>query len=187
MHQSSNRAVLQGAVAESWTATIDAAAMNWIVARSLSGVQAALAAGGVEYTSDIGQVTFTIFESGTPANGDVITFSTSAADPLTSSGTPGAIDDGDIQVAGGDVLTVEHLGGNGEIVADLVTTAGSAVVTSSSSVFVTNGVIAGDSFVIGTGQDAGNYTVSSVYANAHQRPPSASILFMPVQLSWQSN
>lgn len=107
-------------VAETWTATYDATGSNWLLSGSLSGVQTAMAVGGVEYTSDNGEVTFTILESGAPANGDVITFLTFAADPLTSSGTPGAVDDGDIQVAGGDVLTVEHLGGNGEIVDDAV-------------------------------------------------------------------
>jgi hypothetical protein len=47
-------------------------------------------------------------------------------------------------------------------VSDLVTTATSAVVTSASSTFVGDGVMAGDRIVIGTGSDAGTYTVSSV-------------------------
>jgi hypothetical protein len=45
---------------------------------------------------------------------------------------------------------------------DLVTTSGSAVVTSATSTFVTDGVQAGDTFVIATGPDVGTYTVSSV-------------------------
>ncbi|MBC2717580.1 MAG: hypothetical protein HF978_19925 [Desulfobacteraceae bacterium] len=45
---------------------------------------------------------------------------------------------------------------------DLVTTAGSAVVTSASSTFATDGVTAGDVFAIATGPDVGMYTVSSV-------------------------
>ena len=45
---------------------------------------------------------------------------------------------------------------------DLVTTAGSAVVTSASSTFVTDGIQAGDRFAIATGPDLGLYTVASV-------------------------
>ena len=45
---------------------------------------------------------------------------------------------------------------------DLVTTAGSAVVTSASSTFVTDGVVAGDRFAIANGPDVGTYTVASV-------------------------
>ncbi len=45
---------------------------------------------------------------------------------------------------------------------DLVTTAGSAVITSASSTFLTDGVAAGDSFAVATGPDLGTYTVSSV-------------------------
>jgi len=45
---------------------------------------------------------------------------------------------------------------------DLVTTSGSAVVTSASSLFVSDGLIAGDPFVIAGGPDAGLYTISSV-------------------------
>jgi hypothetical protein len=44
---------------------------------------------------------------------------------------------------------------------DLVTTASSAVVTSASSTFVTDGIQMGDLFVIATGPDAGTYTVAS--------------------------
>jgi len=46
--------------------------------------------------------------------------------------------------------------------ADLVTTAASAVVTSASSTFVTDGILAGDRFAIATGPDLGLYTVLSV-------------------------
>jgi hypothetical protein len=45
---------------------------------------------------------------------------------------------------------------------DLVTTAGSAVVTSASSSFITAGVQPGDAFAIATGPDLGLYTVASV-------------------------
>jgi len=45
---------------------------------------------------------------------------------------------------------------------DLVTTAGSAVVTSASATFQTDGVLPGDKFVIITGLDIGTYTVESV-------------------------
>ena len=45
---------------------------------------------------------------------------------------------------------------------DLVTTAGSAVVTSASSTFLTDGVMAGDTFAVATGPDVGTYTVASV-------------------------
>jgi hypothetical protein len=107
-------------VSEVWTATYDATGGDWIITGSVSGPQAARATGATEYTSDNGQVTFIIYETGTPTNGDSITFSTFAADPLTSSGTPGALDDGDMQAASGDVLTVDHLGGNGELVSDTV-------------------------------------------------------------------
>ena len=50
----------------------------------------------------------------------------------------------------------------GDIGTDLVTTAGSAEVTSAGSTFVTDGLQAGDTLVIGTGADAGVYTVVSV-------------------------
>ena len=45
---------------------------------------------------------------------------------------------------------------------DLVTTAGSAVVSSASSTFIADGVTAGDTFAIATGPDVGTYTVASV-------------------------
>lgn len=45
---------------------------------------------------------------------------------------------------------------------DLVTTSGSPVVTSASSDFLTEGVTAGDTFVIADGPDVGSYTVASV-------------------------
>ncbi len=45
---------------------------------------------------------------------------------------------------------------------DLVTTSASAVVTSASSTFVTDGVLTGDTFIIFSGADAGEYTVASV-------------------------
>ena len=45
---------------------------------------------------------------------------------------------------------------------DLVTTAASAIVTSASATFVSDGVLAGDDFVIAEGPDAGTYTVASV-------------------------
>jgi len=45
---------------------------------------------------------------------------------------------------------------------DLVTTAGSAVVTSASSAFVTDGIQAGDPFAIANGPDLGLYVVASV-------------------------
>jgi WD40 repeat protein len=45
---------------------------------------------------------------------------------------------------------------------DLVTTAGSKIVTSASSTFITDGVQPGDIFAIATGPDTGTYTVESV-------------------------
>jgi hypothetical protein len=45
---------------------------------------------------------------------------------------------------------------------DLATTSSSAVVTSASSTFVSDGLQAGDTFVIATGPDQGSYTISTV-------------------------
>ena len=70
--------------------------------------------------------------------------------------------------AAGDSETItlyETFSGSGVFmnrVNDLVTTAGSAVVTSASSTFVTDGVMAGDTFAIADGPDVGTYTVASV-------------------------
>ncbi|UCG77246.1 MAG: lamin tail domain-containing protein [Nitrospirota bacterium] len=68
----------------------------------------------------------------------------------------------------GDSETItlyETFAGSGEYMNrenDLVTTAGSAVVTSASSTFQADGVSAGDTFVIANGPDEGTYTVATV-------------------------
>ncbi|MBN2133557.1 MAG: hypothetical protein JW741_28915, partial [Sedimentisphaerales bacterium] len=86
-------------VDETWTITKTGS--TYTVTGSVSGVQTNPLTPGTQYTSDNGQVTFTVWEAKNPTN-YAITFTTYAADPLTCSNTAGADDDGDLQAFGGD-------------------------------------------------------------------------------------
>ena len=65
-------------VTEYWKAVYDSENTNWVITGSVSGVQTAKASNGVQYTSDGGEVIFTITES-SPSNGDIIDFVTIAS------------------------------------------------------------------------------------------------------------
>ena len=57
-----------------------------------------------------GAIQFTLYEA-SPTNGDSITFTTYASDPLTCSATAGSDDDGDLQVAAGHWISATYTTG----------------------------------------------------------------------------
>jgi len=64
-------------VSVDWTATYNAATNDWTVTGTVSGVQVNKATTGGQYTSDNGEVKFTITAGGVAfANGDKFTFKT---------------------------------------------------------------------------------------------------------------
>ena len=64
---------------EVWFATYRSATANWEVKGTVSGLQSARASSGVIYTSDNGQVKFTITQAGGVQEGDQFVFATIAA------------------------------------------------------------------------------------------------------------
>ena len=90
---------------EDWTLSYVSATNDWIVTGSVSGTLAARAAHGVPYAAASGGISFTLYQNG-PANGTVISFCTFAADPLATSSTGGADDDGTLEVDSGDDIYV---------------------------------------------------------------------------------
>ncbi len=93
---------------EDWTVTYDSGAGNWIVEGSVSGVQTARASHGTPYVSDGGEISFTIYED-SPADGTELSFSTEAADPLTSSLTAGSDNDSDLQTFALDQIQASYV------------------------------------------------------------------------------
>ena len=96
-------------VAETWTATYDSANSRWVISGTVSGFQG-YATAGTAFTSNNGQVSFTIYKTKSkPANGATITFQTYASDPLYTSTAPGTNDDGTLQVNAGDWITTRYV------------------------------------------------------------------------------
>lgn len=115
--------------------------------------------GRVQFTNGAGTLDVDIYGASLP-----VWLKVTDANACTSGGT--------LQVTvtspAGDSETItlyETFSGSGVFMnreSDLVTTAGSAVVSSATSTFVTDGVTAGDIFAIAFGPDVGTYTVASV-------------------------
>jgi len=106
---------------EDWTVAYNGA--NWTATGSVSGLQTAQPTAGTLYTSDNGEVSFTLYEDN-PQSGDNVTFTTYAADPLTCSNTSGADDDGDLQTFAGQKISVTYTADSTDYVdwADIVGT-----------------------------------------------------------------
>ncbi len=117
------------ALDETWTGTYDAANTNWIIAGSSSGNQIGRATAGTAYTSDGGEISFTIYEN-LPVDGTVLSFCTRAADPLPTSENNGSDDDGDLQVFDGEEITVSYTSPN------LVTVTDTASIIGPCSAFI---------------------------------------------------
>jgi hypothetical protein len=112
-------------ITEDWTLTYDAANGNWIVTGvNVLGTQTARASHGVPYTSDGGEISFTLYENG-PANGTVLSFCTFAADPLPTATGTATDDDGTLQVVSGDDIYVSYTNPNLITVTDTVPILGS--------------------------------------------------------------
>jgi hypothetical protein len=94
-------------VTENYTVTYNSGTGTWTVAGSVSGVQTGRATAGTPYTSDDGKITFTLYQDN-PSNGDTITFTTYAGDRLTTSGTAGSDDDGDLQGFSGQTISYSY-------------------------------------------------------------------------------
>ncbi len=108
-------------VDENWTATYSASTANWTIVGSVSGVQTATASHGVAYTSDTGELSFTLYEDASRlVDGTVLSTCTRAADPLPTSSTGGTDDDGDLQVFSGDDIFVSYTNSNFFTVTDTV-------------------------------------------------------------------
>ena len=101
---------------EEWTVTYNSGTGTWDVVGSVSGAQGTATA-ETEFTSSNGAITFTIYED-SPANGDTVTFSTYQGDPLTSSGSGGTDDDGDLQVASGHTISYSYTNGDSQTFTD---------------------------------------------------------------------
>jgi hypothetical protein len=110
-------------IQENWTVTYNSGTNNWIVAGSVSGTQTLGATAGTAYTSDGGQVSFTLYQNG-PSNGTVLSFCTEAADPLTTSSLGGTDDDGNLQVFSGDNIAVSFTNPLGLTVTDTASIVG---------------------------------------------------------------
>jgi hypothetical protein len=113
-------------VAEDWTLTYSLASGTWSVSGSVSGAQTATATAGTPYTSDGGEIGFTLYEN-SPADNTTLTFCTVAADPLitTTAGTLGSDaddDDGQIHTLSGDEITVSYTTGTGHPTPNLTVT-----------------------------------------------------------------
>lgn len=103
---------------EDWTATYVVSTNTWTISGTVSGLQTD-ATPGTAYTSDGGEISFTIYQDdATITDGTVLSFCTRAADPLTSSTTAGLDDDGDLQVVSGNDITVSYTNINSQTVTD---------------------------------------------------------------------
>jgi hypothetical protein len=118
------------------------------------------ASGGiVQFTNGAGTQDVSLYSGGQP-----VFLKVTDATACPTGGTLTVI----VTTAAGDSETVtvyETASGSGVYMNrrnDLVTTAGSAVVTSASSTFVTDGLVAGGRFAIATGPDMGLYTIASI-------------------------
>jgi hypothetical protein len=98
-----------------WTLTYDSISSTWLIDDGTTSHTAVTA--GTEYTSDGGEVTFTLYEI-SPANLDTITFTTYPADPLLSvadDSSPNNSDNSDsLEVASGDTIQFSYTTPNAE-------------------------------------------------------------------------
>ena len=128
--------------------------------------------GRVDFINGAGTQDVELYTPGTPVWVQVgdITVGATCVTPPYAAGTVRVT----VTSASGDSETIvlyETVSGSGlyrNQLYDLVTTAGSAVVTSAAADFVALGVQAGDPFAIAVGPDIGLYTVASVDSGGHQ-------------------
>ena len=115
--------------------------------------------GIVQFTNGAGTVDVNLYTAGQP-----VFLKVTDVTACPSSGTLTVV----VTTTAGDSETItvyETAPGSGVYMnrrGDLVTTAGSAVVTSASSTFVSDGLVPGGLFVIATGPDVGVYTIASI-------------------------
>lgn len=108
-------------VDENWTMTYTASTGTWTVVGSVSGVQTGTASHGVAYTTDGGELSFTLYEDASRlVDGTVLSTCTRAADPLPTSSAGGTDDDGTLQVFSGDDIFVSYTSPNFITVTDTV-------------------------------------------------------------------